>query len=213
LHCLLDRACLATLAIAVGAEDLLLQRELGRLALVEVVQGDLELVDDVLATALALLTATATTTKGTTKGATKEVLKQVGTAAAHAALARQALLAVLVVDVALLLVREHFVRPVFFFCFFLDGPINLPLAAAASSLRGDVLELVAGVGVLVGVVLERELAVRLANFVGRGRGLDLEDVVELGFLDHSASLRATRGCYSWVRRRATGGGPSTGTIR
>lgn len=106
-----DGALLATTALALGAGDVLLQRELGRLAAVEVLERDLELVHHVLAATGAGGTATASTSTAE-QTAAKQLREQVlGIhAATHTALSVQTLLTKLIVHLSLLRIRQNLIR-------------------------------------------------------------------------------------------------------
>ena len=108
-------AALATLAVALGAQHVLRQAQFLGHAVVQILQRHLEAVHDVLALALALATAAAAAAAAGTEGVTAEhgledVEGAAAAAAAHAALL-QALRAVLIVNLLLLGIAEHLVRP------------------------------------------------------------------------------------------------------
>ena len=102
----LDGTLLAALALALAAQHVLLQRELGRLALVQVLERDLDPVHEVLALLRALRSPAAAgpaTAAEEAAAAAEELREEVlRVHAAHAAAAREALLAGLVVHLALL---------------------------------------------------------------------------------------------------------------
>lgn len=112
----LDRALLAALALALGAEDVLLQRQLGRLALVEVLERDLDAVHEILALSGPLRTPPAPSTTSAAKeaaAAAKELGEEilgVHPAWPAAAAARESLFAVLVVHPSLVGIGQNFVR-------------------------------------------------------------------------------------------------------
>ena len=103
----LDGALLASLALALGAENVLLKRELGRLALVEVLERDLDPVHEVLALLGSLGSSSAASSlsaEEASSAAAKELRKEVlRVHAAHSSgsAVGESLLAVLVVDASL----------------------------------------------------------------------------------------------------------------
>jgi hypothetical protein len=101
----LDRALLASLALALDADDVLLERQLGRLPLVEVLERDLDAVHDILALLGALGSSSSSPAKESPSAA-KELREEIlGVHAAHPAgsstTVLESLLTVLVVDSSL----------------------------------------------------------------------------------------------------------------
>ena len=160
---LLHGARLAAASLALLAHHVLLQRQLARRPVVQVLERDAQLMYHVLALVVATPAATAAT------AAAEEHLEQVH-GRAEAALGQAALLerllAALVVELALLGVAEHLVR-----------------------LR-YVLELLGRVRlrILVRMVLERQLSVRLLQLVGRRVRLHIQQVVIGRLFNHSFFL-------------------------
>lgn len=166
LHC----ALLATSALALGADDALLQRQLAHLSSVDVFQRHfVHMVDRPRLLGASIPHAAAhTAAEHAAKGpaaATEELREQVlsGHAAAHATATFETLLAVLVVELALVGLRQDLV------CF------------------RNLLELVLGflrVLVLVWVPFEGALAVGCLELLFGGVGRDAESVVVGGVLHH-----------------------------
>jgi hypothetical protein len=110
---------LAAAAVTLGADDALLQSKLGNLATVDVLERDLVNVVNGARLLGARIAASATkhaahaTESSTSTAATEELCEQIlsshASTAAHSAALLEALLAILVVDLALLRVREDFV--------------------------------------------------------------------------------------------------------
>ncbi len=163
-----DAAGLATPAVAFFADDVSGEGEFGFLAEVEVLEGDVEGMDHVLALAWALgpsasAAPAAKEAAATAKEGAEEVLWV--EPPLHAPTAVQASLPGAIVDTALAVVGEDLVG------------------------MADVLELVPSVRVLVWVVLEGQFPVCLFDFPLAGRGCDAQRIVQLCFLDHRVCMR------------------------
>jgi hypothetical protein len=106
----LDGALLSTLTLALATEDVLLESELRGLALVEVLEGNLDTVNEVLALSGTLRTTAASSSAEESSSTAEELREEIlGVHTAHSSSrssAGKALLAVLVVDLALLLAAK-----------------------------------------------------------------------------------------------------------
>ena len=162
---LLDSTLLSTSAIALGADDGLLQSELGDLSLVDIFQGDLHDVVNGASFWWAAWLSAAESTKWSTATAEElgeEILSVHATSHSWAAVLESSL-AILVVDLTLLCIGKNLV-----------------------CVR-DLLELFGGgwvMGVLIWVVLECHDSVCLLQLLFSAGHRDIELIIELSFLDH-----------------------------
>lgn len=169
---LLDSTLLSTSAVALGADDGLLQSELGDLSLIDIFQGDLHDVVNGASLRWAAWLSAAESAKWSTATAEElgeEILSVHATSHSWAAVLESGL-TILVVDLAFLCIGKNLV------CV------------------GDLLELLSGgwvVGVLIWVVLEGHNSVCLLQLLLSAGRRDIERLVELGLLNHVC------GCVGW----------------
>jgi len=161
---------LRSLAVAVSAKHVLVLSQFAGLSLVELLEGDLVRVCEILAFPLLGSSSSASTTSK--EAATKELRENILSRKSTTTSFLQSLLSILVVDLTLVCIGEDLV------C------------------MADLLELLQSlwvVGILVWVVLHSHLTILLTNIILRGITGDSQQIIEFVVLGHVDKLALLKG--------------------